>query len=206
MPPYVTISRKPSALIAETRKAFDAGLFIAALNLVLTIPDVCSALESEDGFTTRTSYCSWCERYLDLPTGSWDENKFGGRKFTSQEEARAFLEEVGRMGAITSADLYQLRCAELHTASSTLGKRSQRSPYDNVAVVITEFGNQLVINYGANWGDDSQERHLQVSLTGLIARMEHGVARFLSERPELDHELGEGTFMYPKIVDFRNEI
>lgn len=41
----------------ECEKAFDAGLLLAALNLVVTIPDVCANIDGTD-------YRKWCKEYL----------------------------------------------------------------------------------------------------------------------------------------------
>jgi len=53
------IYRSPSRLIKECEDAYDCGCVIAALTLVLTIPDVCSRLDG-------TEYRIWSARYLQL--------------------------------------------------------------------------------------------------------------------------------------------
>lgn len=54
------IHRTPSRLVEECEIAFDAGLLLAALNLVVTIPDVCAK-------AVGMKYTDWCVKYLDLP-------------------------------------------------------------------------------------------------------------------------------------------
>lgn len=56
MIPFAAINRKPSALIAETQRAYEAELFMASLGLALTIPDVCSSFESEDSLNVGRRY------------------------------------------------------------------------------------------------------------------------------------------------------
>jgi hypothetical protein len=46
-------------LLAQTRAAMSAGLYLPALMLAVTIPDVCAALSSEDGKTTGPKYQEW---------------------------------------------------------------------------------------------------------------------------------------------------
>lgn len=54
------IYRTPSRLVEECEKAFDAGLLLAALSLVVTIPDVCAR-------AAGIQYIDWCVKYLELP-------------------------------------------------------------------------------------------------------------------------------------------
>lgn len=54
------IHRTPSRLVEECEIAFDAGLLLAALSLVVTIPDVCAK-------AVGMKYTDWCVKYLDLP-------------------------------------------------------------------------------------------------------------------------------------------
>lgn len=53
------IYRTPSRLVEECEKAYDAGLLFAALELAVTIPDVCARIAESD-------YRKWCETYLQL--------------------------------------------------------------------------------------------------------------------------------------------
>jgi hypothetical protein len=44
-----------------------AGTHWALLHVTVCIPDICSALESDDGEATRARYKAWCEQYLPNP-------------------------------------------------------------------------------------------------------------------------------------------
>ncbi len=72
-------------LLDELDKAIDARLFYVALILALTIPDICSALESENGRASRQLYEAWANRW--------------------------FLVDYD---FVTSNDLYSLRCGVVH--------------------------------------------------------------------------------------------
>ncbi len=95
------VYRTPSRLMEECEKAFDAGLLLAALNLVVTIPDVCANIDGTD-------YRKWCKEYLGLPND--------GRKMTSArkgekrpDEIKEGFEAIEDRGIFTASDLYQLQ-------------------------------------------------------------------------------------------------
>jgi hypothetical protein len=78
-------------ILAEIKRALDARAYYAALMTTLTLPDVCAALASPGGKTTKSKklYKAWCDRWF---TGYPD---------------------------LTSTDLYSLRCGVVH--QGTLG-------------------------------------------------------------------------------------
>ena len=73
-------------LILDLRNCLSQRLFFVAIDISLTIPDICSALESEDGTTDRHKYKKWVETYFP-------------REYN---------------GFIDASDIYKLRCASLH--------------------------------------------------------------------------------------------
>ena len=73
------VYRTPSRLMEECEKAFDAGLLLAALNLVVTIPDVCANIDGTD-------YRKWCKEYLELPND--------GRKMTKARKSVKRSDEI----------------------------------------------------------------------------------------------------------------
>ncbi len=75
-------------LTKEIKEALRNRLLYAALVLALTLPDVCSALESEDGQTNLERYTAWCDIWLT-------------QKYRKH---------------LTANDLYRLRCGMTHQA------------------------------------------------------------------------------------------
>ena len=73
-------------LINELKGAFENNLWFIAINISLTIPDICSALESENGKTDGTKYKNWINTYLVQKYNNF----------------------------ITGDDIWKLRCASLH--------------------------------------------------------------------------------------------
>lgn len=51
-------------LNGQIEKALDAGLYYLAILCALTLPDICSSLESEDSQTNRDKYKAWCDTWL----------------------------------------------------------------------------------------------------------------------------------------------
>lgn len=73
-------------LINELQHALKAGLYLTSLSSSVMIPDICSALESNDGKTSGAKYKVWVDEYISP--------KYGG--------------------TVTGEVVYKLRCALLH--------------------------------------------------------------------------------------------
>ena len=72
-------------ILSEIERALDAGLYYLAIVLALTLPDICAALESNDGRTTSDKYKAWYDANL-----------------------------VDELGGLTAADCYSIRCGVVH--------------------------------------------------------------------------------------------
>ncbi|NUU58974.1 hypothetical protein [Paenibacillus agri] len=70
------------------RKGLDAGVYQLALNMTLCIPDICAALESQDGKASGAKYQAW-----------FDGNMAGKTK-------------------LSGSDCYYFRCAFLHQGTT----------------------------------------------------------------------------------------
>lgn len=206
-PPPV-IERSPSRLITEARDAYEAGLFIACLTILVTVPDVCANLRASKE-KSKYAQRDWCTDYLGLPPDPVCTDIDRSSDQTPQKIAGT-LKQLERSGNFTASDFAQLRNAVLHTASSVIdGPGAKYSPFHSISVQVTDLSNQLVIGYGASsrpaGGDTETDCRfkLTISLTALLARMEDGVASFLEDFPELDKELGKWEVLNWGIVDLR---
>lgn len=74
------------ALLDQIIVAAESGLHLIALGMAVAVPDMCAALESENGRATQKSYKEWCGKYLCT------------REFSM----------------LTGEDLYSMRCGVLH--------------------------------------------------------------------------------------------
>lgn len=196
------VYRTPSRLMEECEKAFDAGLLLAALNLVVTIPDVCANIDGTD-------YRKWCKEYLGLPDD--------GRKMTSArkgekrpDEIKEGFEAIADRGIFTASDLYQLRCAVIHAGSSAIeGSGEEYSPYKAIGVCVQGDALGIIASYGHKGiGYGSQQDcafECVVKLEGLISLIAKGVCKFVEEDPERDREYSTGKELSRQgVVDFRS--
>ena len=195
------IYRSPSRLIKECEDAYDCGCVIAALTLVLTIPDVCSRLDGTD-------YRTWSARYLQLKRPKGSKEKERAPEKTQKEVAEDF-KCIESEGIFTAADLYQLRCSIVHAGSSVIGKEETKdkdkdkdkkkkkdgakfSPYRTIGVGLTGNPENLLISYGHDGvGIDEMTNcsySCTVNLEGLIRRMAKGVEKLILEDPTRDDE------------------
>jgi hypothetical protein len=73
-------------LLDQIVGAAKSGMHLVAIGMASAVPDICAALASEDGRSTKERYGDWCNAYLI------------GRNF----------------GVVTAEDLYSIRCGVLH--------------------------------------------------------------------------------------------
>lgn len=196
------IYRTPSRLVEECEEAFDVGLLLAALSLVVTIPDVCANIAG-------VKYLDWCNEYLGLPND--------GRKMTSArkgekrpDEIKEGFEAIEDRGIFTASDLYQLRCAVIHAGSSAIeGRGEEYSPYKAIGVCVQGDARGIIASYGHKGiGYGSQQDcafECVVKLEGLISLIARGVCKFVEEDPERDREYSTGKELSRQgVVDFRS--
>lgn len=205
--PPTIYERKPSSLVAEARKAYDAGLFVACLTVLVTIPDVCASLIGSQG--SSMDQRAWCIRYLGLPKDPGSDPEEKNLDKTGEDISTA-LDGLLSAGAFTASDFSQLRNSVLHAGSSVIaGKGEKYSPYHAVGVSVTNRDDQLVIRVGSvskptGGALETDCRYgLEISLPALLKRMEGAVAKFLAEFPLLDVEQGKGVSLEYGIRDLR---
>jgi hypothetical protein len=64
MPTVAEMNRAFSAYLREMEDCAAAECYWALLHIVMAMPDICSALETEKGVATGQRYREWCIRYL----------------------------------------------------------------------------------------------------------------------------------------------
>lgn len=196
------IYRTPSRLVEECEEAFDVGLLLAALSLVVTIPDVCANIAG-------VKYLDWCKEYLDLPNSGEKIAAARKERKTEEEIAKAF-DAITARGIFSASDLYQLRCAVVHAGSSVvMGKGEDYSPYKAIGVCVQGDARGIIASYGHKGiGYGSQQDcafECVVKLEGLISLIATGVCKFVEEDPERDREYSTGKELSRQgVVDFRS--
>ena len=195
------ICRNPSRLVEECENAFDKGLLLAALTLVVTIPDVCANIDGTD-------YRKWCMKYLALPNdGKEMTNERKSEKFP--DEIKEGFETIENRGIFTASDLYQLRCAVIHAGSSVIeGYGEKYSPYKAIGVCVQGDTCGIIAIYGHKEISFGSQRDCAfdcaVKLEGLISLIAKGVCKFIEEDPERNREYStEKELSLQGVVDFR---
>lgn len=108
-------------LIEDVNKALDAQAYMAALALVLTLPDICAKAEYGDSLKNKERYIKWFDEHI-------------GR----YEKAPVELGEM-EMPYLSGEVAYQLRCSVLHQGNPDIDSNKIK----NEACKIDLF--QLVI-------------------------------------------------------------
>lgn len=89
------IERSPRNLIGEARMAFDAGLLISCLTVLVTIPDACSNLIDP---SNNDGQRDWCTKYLGLPGAPVVDNIDRSRE-QSRDHIKHTMSALTRGGA-----------------------------------------------------------------------------------------------------------
>ena len=93
-------------LLTEIRIALDNKLYFIALQAALTIPDICGAVQSDNGIATKSKYCDWYDKYA--------------KNIISQ--------------GVQAEDIYLFRCSLLHQGSTIPSpKPGQSAAYQRIA-------------------------------------------------------------------------
>lgn len=206
--------RKPSELVKEARKAYDCELYIAALSVLVTVPDICACLVREswrgdEMEARRFDERWWCSAYLGLSTAvpACCATKHEDKSPNEIDDVLNGLVEEGRFGA---SDFSQLRNAVLHAGSALVeGYGEKFSPYHAIGIYITDSDSQLIFGTGVTSvpSPDGKETDcsfdITLSLSALLARMEKAVQCFLQDYPQLDVEVGKWRTIKYGIVDMR---
>lgn len=208
--------RKPSELIKEARMAFDYGLYIAALSVLVTIPDICacifrdSLLEEGNG-SEKYNERWWCNAFLGLPAKTPDCCKTK-HECKSPEEINDDLCRRSTGNRFTASDFSQLRNSVLHAGSALVeGTGEKFSPYHAIGIYITDSDSQLIVGTGVTSAPYSDFKEtdcsfdVTLSLNALLAKMESAVQRFLQEYPQLNVEVGKSRSIKYGIVDMRTQ-
>lgn len=90
-------------LFSQAEKAADAGLWYIALMAALAIPDICGAMESEDGRAHESKYIPWFDTYV-------------GEQYLYRNEDGQVLHSD-----FDGSDCYKLRCSILHQGRGERG-------------------------------------------------------------------------------------
>lgn len=91
-------------LIEDVNKALDAEAYMAALSLVLTLPDICAKAEYDNRLKNSERYIKWFDEYV------------------GQYEKAPVKSEEMEMHSLNGKVVYQLRCSVLHQGTLNIDK------------------------------------------------------------------------------------
>ena len=120
-------------LLDQIGAALEQNLYYLALMGSLAIPDICGAMESEDGEATGARYKEWFDKYVPP---AWFESE----------------------PAVTGEDCYRFRCSLLHQGSS----QHERSRYSGVMFLDPRAQNVMCHRSVFISGSGESERRLLV--------------------------------------------
>lgn len=93
-------------IIDDINKALDAEAYMAALSLVLTLPDICAKAEYGDSLHNKERYIKW-----------YDEN-------IGRYEKAPIEPSEAEMPYLSGEVVYQLRCSMLHQGTPNIDKKN----------------------------------------------------------------------------------
>lgn len=178
--------------MADIEKAFDAGAYLSAISLALTIPDVCGN-RLYPGISSRRRYADWFNAYV--AQNYLDETS---------------LETNGKMVAskyyFDGDDCYQLRCVYLHEGTNAPDLGKGKTLYNVIQFRVFEDGPGTCDHIGKCWNDSSDEvfRQVDIDLRRFIRCLKAGVERFVDEQPGANADNGSDSFFYRPVLDFMN--
>ncbi|MBS1520491.1 MAG: hypothetical protein JST50_05815 [Bacteroidetes bacterium] len=140
----------------QIRNAISCKLYYSALFMTVTIPDICSALQSENNKTTRDKYKNWFNKYIP---------KLAPNKY-------------GMKGQLKDEDLYLIRCSLLHQ-----GQTNNQKDYKRLLFIEPDTTAYKGLNsiHCCVIGSDSPEKSLLIDIVKFCDDMIKGGEEWLKE-------------------------
>lgn len=155
--------------IDDAIRAFEAGAFLSALSMALSIPDICGARAFPDEKSGGKRYAKWFDEYVV-------------RDYINEPNAQSRYYFDGD-------DCYQLRCVFLHEGINAPHVERGKTSY-NVAQ-FRVFGSSPGVgcdSVGKHSNNVRGEyfRHVDLDLCKFLYAIKSGVERFVAEHPGMN--------------------
>jgi hypothetical protein len=146
----------------QIRSAISCKLYYSALFMAVTIPDICSALQSENNKTTGSKYENWFNKYIP---------KLAPNKY-------------GIDGQLKAEDLYKIRCSLLHQ-----GQTNNQKDYKRLLFIEPDTGAYKSLNsiHCCIVGNDSAEKSLLIDVVKFCEDIIKGGEEWLKEMENDDN-------------------
>lgn len=187
----------------DVRKAFEAGAFLSAISMALTLPDICG-----DRLYPNTSsserYASWFDEYV-APA-------YVGLRPDDPKAWEIGDSDAGSAPCTTSyfsgADCYQLRCVYLHEGINAPHPEKSKTPFNVIQFRL--FDETLAGCDGIEKTQGNRESagflKIDLDLRKFLDNLETGIDKFLNEHPEMNDDRGSDSFLYQPVLDFRSGV
>jgi hypothetical protein len=147
MPTLDELEKAFAVYFNEIDRCRQAGGYWALLHVVVALPDICGALESENGWATQAKYADWCARYW-CPGGILLAEDY--------REIRNVVLHQGR--SVTKGRIYKFTSGKPH---------QHRHVYDGNVVVLDvgELATEMVASIHAWFVDLQTDATRQANIT-----------------------------------------
>lgn len=143
-------------LLEQIKTGLSHNLYFLSLFVALTIPDICAAMESENGKTENTKYKAWFNKYF----APRNPRKYGdGTNFTAD-------------------DCYNFRCAILHQGRSNNGKIAYKR------IMFFEPGTFSIGLHSCVVGAKTKEKSLVIDVKTFCTDMVNSAQKWTKENED----------------------
>lgn len=186
----------------DVHKAFDAGAFLSAISMALTLPDVCGARLYPNCKSCGKRYADWFDSYVApvyIGPRLHEEDAWEPQNGKEPDPYETYC--------FSGADCYQLRCVYLHEGTNAPDISKGTTPYRIIQFRV--FSNTQSGCNGVGWskgdGDATGLLKIDLDLRKFLQALEAGINSFLNDYPEMNEDKGSDSFLYQPVLDFRCE-
>lgn len=139
-------------LLKQIESCLERELFIVALHSTLTIPDICGALESTDGISTKEKYKTWFDNNL----------------------VKISPDKYGSNTNFSADDCYNYRCAILHLGKTNNGK----IPFKKILFLEKPKTSGIESLHMVNVGSETVNKSLLINIEAFCRDMINAVNKW----------------------------
>jgi len=144
-------------ILNQIKGAISCKLYYSALFMTLAIPDICSALQSQNNNSDSNKYKNWFNKYIT----KLQPNKYG------------------KDGQLTAENLWNIRCSLFHT-----GTTNDKNEYERMMFI--EPGNPTYNIHCCIVGADTKEKSLLIDIVQFCDDMTKGAEQWMNEKKMTD--------------------
>lgn len=180
--------------IEDIEKAFNAGAYLSAISLALTIPDVCGSRLYPTA-KTRERYVNWFNTYVAL-------------YYLDETSILIDGELLDPRYYFDGEDCYQLRCVYLHQGINIPNQEKRKTVYNIIQFRVFDDDHSDCDHTGSISGDlrNGVFRQIDIDLGKFLRCLKLGVERFVRAYPEMNEDSSSSNFYYEPVQDFKNGI